>query len=229
MLLLMSCATKKQASKELVVIPQDTINTTIVDSIAKGNPVDSITKETKEKSDTVIITPQVVTVPQIQESEQRNNLPKIDVSAIAGKHIYGHINMGDVIMQLPEYKQVIHKMDSLQLYLAEQYKAMQVEYQTKQQELDSDTTLLPMVREMKESELQSLVDRIKYFLSYSEQQLVEERNRLLSPIYQKIQTVIKETGDELKLLYVFDNSYLLVSSENSIDITPIVINRMLQK
>ena len=86
-----------------------------------------------------------------------------------------------------------------------------------------------MVREMKESELQSLVDRIKYFLSYSEQQLVEERNRLLSPIYQKIQTVIKETGDELKLLYVFDNSYLLVSSENSIDITPIVINRMLQK
>lgn len=153
----------------------------------------------------------------------------MDVSAIAGKHIYGHINMGDVIMQLPEYKQVIHKMDSLQLYLAEQYKAMQVEYQTKQQELDSDTTLLPMVREMKESELQSLVDRIKYFLSYSEQQLVEERNRLLSPIYQKIQTVIKETGDELKLLYVFDNSYLLVSSENSIDITPIVINRMLQK
>lgn len=229
MLLLMSCATKKQASKELVVIPQDTINTTIVDSIAKGNPVDSITKETKEKSDTVIIAPQVVTVPQIQESEQRNNLPKMDVSAIAGKHIYGHINMGDVIMQLPEYKQVIHKMDSLQLYLAEQYKAMQVEYQTKQQELDSDTTLLPMVREMKQAELQSLLDRIKYFLSYSEQQLVEERNRLLSPISQKIQAVIKETGDELKLLYVFDNSYLLVSSENSIDITPIVINRMLQK
>ena len=82
---------------------------------------------------------------------------------------------------------------------------------------------------MKESELQSLKDRIKYFLSYSELQLVEEQNRLLSPIYQKIQTVIKETGDELKLLYVFDDSYLLVSSETSIDITPIVINRMLQK
>lgn len=220
MLLLMSCATKKQALDVPTLVPQDTIKPTIVDNKDNGIEV---------KSDTAILVPQVSLAPQIQESEQRNNLPKMDVSAIAGKHIYGHINMGDVIMQLPEYKQVIHKMDSLQLYLAEQYKAMQVEYQTKQQELDSDTTLLPMVREMKESELQSLVDRIKYFLSYSEQQLVEERNRLLSPIYQKIQTVIKETGDELKLLYVFDNSYLLVSSENSIDITPIVINRMLQK
>lgn len=220
MLLLMSCATKKQALDVPALVLQDTIKPTIVDNKDNGIEV---------KSDTAILVPQVSLAPQIQESEQRNNLPKMDVSAIAGKHIYGHINMGDVIMQLPEYKQVIHKMDSLQLYLAEQYKAMQVEYQTKQQELDSDTTLLPMVREMKESELQSLVDRIKYFLSYSEQQLVEERNRLLSPIYQKIQTVIKDTGDELKLLYVFDNSYLLVSSENSIDITPIVTNRMLQK
>ena len=225
MLLLLGCATKKQASKELVVIPQDTINTTIVDSIA----VDSITKETKEKSNTVIIAPQVVTVPQIQTSETINNLPKINAPIIAGEHIYGHINIGKVLMELPEYQQAVHKMDSLQLYLAEQYKAMQIEQQTKQQELDSDTTLLPMMREMKESELQSLKDRIKYFLSYSELQLVEEQNRLLSPIYQKIQTVIKETGDELKLLYVFDDSYLLVSSETSIDITPIVINRMLQK
>ena len=44
-----------------------------------------------------------------------------------------------------------------------------------------------------------------------------------------IQTVIKETGEELKLLYVFDNSYLLVSSESSLDITPIILNKMLQK
>ena len=178
MLLLLGCATKKQASKELVVIPQDTINTTLVDSIAKGNPVDSITKETKEKSDTVIIAPQVVTVPQIQTSETINNLPKINAPIIAGEHIYGHINVGKVLMELPEYQQAVHKMDSLQLYLAEQYKAMQIEQQTKQQELASDTTLLPMMREMKEAELQSLKDRIKYFLSYSELQLVEEQKRI---------------------------------------------------
>ena len=133
------------------------------------------------------------------------------------------------MMELPEYQQVTHKMDSLQLYLAEQYKAMQIEYQTKQQELESDTTILPMVREMKQAELHSLLDRIKYFLSYSEQQLIEEQNRLFSPIHQKMQTVIKETGEELKLLYVFDNSYLLLSSENSLDITSIVLNKMLQK
>ncbi|MBQ5387464.1 MAG: OmpH family outer membrane protein [Paludibacteraceae bacterium] len=220
MLLLMSCATKKRAIDIPIVAPQDTIKPTIIDRK---------TDEVREKSDTTTLVPQVSPTPQIQVSEPKNNLPKMDVSAIAGKHIYGHINVGDVVMQLPEYKQVIHKMDSLQLYLADQYKAMQVEYQTKQQELESDTTMLPMVREMKQAELQSLLDRIKYFLSYSEQQLVEERNRLLSPIYQKIQTVIKETGDELKLLYVFDNSYLLASSANSLDITPIIINKMLQK
>lgn len=220
MLLFMSCATKKRAIDIPIVAPQDTIKPTLVDSEPN---------EVVEKSDTTTFVPQVSSTPQIQVSEPKNELPKMNVSAIAGKHIYGHINVGDVVMQLPEYKQVIHKMDSLQLYLAEQYKAMQVEYQTKQQELESDTTMLPMVREMKQAELQSLLDRIKYFLSYSEQQLVEERNRLLSPIYQKIQAVIKETGDELKLLYVFDNSYLLASSANSLDITPIIINKMLQK
>lgn len=220
MLLLMSCATKKRAIDIPIVAPQDTIKPTLVDSEPN---------EVVEKSDTKTFVPQVSSTPQIQVSEPKNELPKMNVSAIAGKHIYGHINVGDVVMQLPEYKQVIHKMDSLQLYLADQYKAMQVEYQTKQQELESDTTMLPMVREMKQAELQSLLDRIKYFLSYSEQQLVEERNRLLSPIYQKIQAIIKETGDELKLLYVFDNSYLLASSANSLDITPIIINKMLQK
>lgn len=229
MLLLLSCATKRQASKELIVIPQDTIKTTLIDSIAKGTPIDSITEDVKEKSDTVISVPQVVTVPQLQTSESINNLPKINVPIIAGEHIYGHINMGKVMMELPEYQQALHKMDSLQFYLAEQYKAMQIEQQTKQQELASDTTLLPMMKEMKEAELQSLKDRIKYFLSYSELQLVEEQNRMLAPINQKIQTVIKETGEELKLLYVFDNSYLLVSSESSLDITPIILNKMLQK
>lgn len=229
MLLLLSCATKRQASKELIVIPQDTIKTTLIDSIAKGTPIDSITEDVKEKSDTVISVPQVVTVPQIQTSETIHNLPKINAPIIAGEHIYGHINMGKVMMELPEYQQALHKMDSLQFYLAEQYKAMQIEQQTKQQELASDTTLLPMMREMKKAELQSLKDRIKYFLSYSEVQLVEEQNRLLAPINQKIQTVIKETGEELKLLYVFDNSYLLVSSESSLDITPIILNKMLQK
>lgn len=105
---------------------------------------------------------------------------------------------------------------------------MQDEYRKKQLEFQKDTMALPLIQEMHKEELKSLYDRIVYFQSYSQQQLEEKNQFMVNELHQKLRLIIKEVSEELKLLYVFDNSYIL-SSFNGFDITPIVEIKMKQQ
>ena len=142
------------------------------------------------------------------------------------KYKYGHVDFERILVELPEYKEILLSMDSLQLYLASQYEAMSKEYKQKRWEIDNDTTSLPVVLEMKQIELQSLLERIQYFQKYAQQQLYEENNRRLSPLYQRIYAMLGEVGSELELLYIFDVKTLLSASEDSLDVTDTVISRL---
>ena len=142
------------------------------------------------------------------------------------KYKYGHVDFERILVELPEYKKILLSMDSLQLSLANQYEAMSKEYQQKRWELDNDTTSLPMVLEMKQIELQSLLERIQYFQKYAQQQLYEENNRRLTPLYQQIHAMLRDVGSELELLYIFDVKTLLRASEDSLDVTATVISRL---
>lgn len=219
-----ACSTQKKSVEVTNVTPAsqnvkiDSTNRYSEEPVVKEIPmVDTIT--TKPIVSLPIAKDTIVTPVAIKE-KPINTTPN-------GKHsIYGHVNMRAVISAMPEYTNALQQMDSLQKYLANQYEMMVQEFQKKETEYAADTTSLPMVQQMRQQELQSLVDRIKYFQQTSQQQLDLEENRLMVPIYDKMRIIIKQVSDELHLLAVFDDSYLLYSSADATDITNEVIKKL---
>lgn len=139
---------------------------------------------------------------------------------------YGHIDMVRVLTNMEDYKIASHHMDSLQKYLSQQYELMVQEFQRKETEYSADTVSLPMVRQMRQQELQSLADRIKFFQETSQEQLEQEESKLLAPIYEKMRNATRQISDEKKLLFVFEKRYVLYSSDRAIDITDDVIQKL---
>ena len=138
----------------------------------------------------------------------------------------GHIDMARVLTNMEDYKLASHHMDSLQKYLSQQYELMIQEFQRKDTEYSADTISLPMVRQMRQQELQSLADRIKFFQEMSQEQLEQEESKLLTPIYEKLRNATRQISDDKKLLFVFEKRYVLYSSDNAIDITDDVIQKL---
>ncbi len=207
----------------------------------KGNPPAQISKvdsnQMQTPKDTSIVTQLIVdtipTQPVVQPISQDSIVQhiakeekKIKVQQADNKSIYGHVNLRAVISNMAEYKDALQHMDSLQKYLANQYKMMVQEFQKKEAEYISDTTSLPMLQQMRQQELQSYKERIIYFEETSQQQLALEENKLMAPIYEKMQNAVKMVSDELHLLAVFDDSYLLYSAADATDITNDVIKKL---
>lgn len=184
-------------------------------------------KQTNQVTDTMVTSPYPSVTPIIQDTiSEAPSRPKPIVHIDTTNHFpYAYVNFSRLIVQMPEYSKFLQEMDSLQDYLSNQYKSMQDEFHKKQLEFQKDTTALPLIKEMHKEELQSIYDRIVYFQSYSQQQLEEKKQSMLDELQQKLRLIIKDVSEELKLLYVFDSSYIL-SSINGLDITPIVETKM---
>ncbi|MBQ7648158.1 MAG: OmpH family outer membrane protein [Paludibacteraceae bacterium] len=220
-----ACSTQKKVVSETSVPTPTKIEK--VDSINVSQKEEPVVKEipmvdtitTKPVVSWPIAKDTIVTPVAIKEKP-------INTTQNGKQSIYGHVNMRAVISAMPEYTNALQQMDSLQKYLANQYEMMVQEFQKKETEYAADTTSLPMVQQMRQQELQSLVDRIKYFQQTSQQQLELEENRLMVPIYDKMRIIIKQVSDELHLLAVFDDSYLLYSSADATDITNEVIKKL---
>lgn len=210
------------------ILSSCTIKKHVVTDTPLKSEVDSI-KQAIQLTNITETFPISIAAPIVQDTISQKNIHPQSIVPIDTTNYfpYAYVNVSRLIVQMPEYSKFLQEMDSLQNYLSNQYKSMQDEFKRKQLEFQKDTTALPLIQEMNEKELKSLYDRIVYFQSYSQQQLEEKNQFMLNELQQKIRLIIKEVSEELKLLYVFDNSYIL-SSINGFDITPIVEKKMKQ-
>lgn len=220
-----ACSTQKKAVEVANATPSpQSVKVESINEQKQEEPI--VAKEAKEDT---IATASIALQPTKKDTvvrPQTKDEKVVKAVRPESKSIYGHVNMRTVISNMAEYKDALQHMDSLQKYLANQYEMMVQEFQKKEAEYSEDTTSLPMVQQMRQQELQSLVDRIKYFQQTSQQQLELEENKLMVPIYEKMRNVIKQVSDELHLLAVFDDSYLLYSSADAADITNDVIKKL---
>lgn len=222
-----ACSTQKKSAEVSKPVPVTkevhANNDQFTNEQVKKNPTTIVPqiKDTIEVKEVIVPTPQDTVTPVAKEVKK-----DIQLTSSGKKSAYGHVNMRAVISNMAEYKDAVQHMDSLQKYLANQYELMVQEFQKKEAEYSADTTSLPMVQQMRQQEMQSLAERIRYFQESTQQQLSMEENKLMVPIYEKMRNVIKQVSDDLHLLAVFDDSYLLYSSADAIDITEEVIKKL---
>ena len=145
-------------------------------------------------------------------------------SAFAQK--YGHVNSNEIMQVMPGIDSVQIKLMDFHTSLQVIYENMFNEFQTKKDKFDKEAgTMSSAVRKLREDELVALQNRIQEFEMNVQQDIEEEKIRLISPFQEKVQNAINEVAKENKFNYIFDTQVLLYYDGGE-DVTPLVRKKL---
>lgn len=153
----------------------------------------------------------------------------------AQKFKFGHTNSQEIMQALPDTQNAKTELEKLAKQHTDRFNAMKAEYEKKYTEYIENSQLKPESPEKwdeltyadKETELQSLQQRLTNYEAMAQQKLQEKQNELLKPITDKVTKAITDVAKEGAFTYIFDISTLLYfSEEQSIDITPLVKKKL---
>ncbi|MCA1745690.1 MAG: OmpH family outer membrane protein [Bacteroidales bacterium] len=138
---------------------------------------------------------------------------------------FGHVNVADIVLLMPEYKNISTVMEAETKTLEAQLASMREELQKIEIEYENSyETYTPEQREAKEGEYAAMQQRVQEFYAGAQQSLQTKQQELQVPVLDKLRDAIEVVGEEKGFLYVFEiNSGLtLFQSDKSEDITPFV-------
>ena len=120
---------------------------------------------------------------------------------------FGRINTQEIIMAMPETKDMQTNMETYAKELQDNIETMQVEFNTKLQDYQKNyNTLNDMAKEMKEKELSDLQARIREFQDRAQQEYQKKQSELLAPIVEKAKNAIDKISAAGGYMAVFDTS-----------------------
>jgi len=145
-------------------------------------------------------------------------------SAFAQK--YGHVNSNEIMQVMPGIDSVQIKLMDFHNDLQIIYENMINEFQAKKDKFDKEAgTMSSAVRKLREDELIALQNRIQEFEMNVQQDIEEEKFRLIAPFQEKVQNAINEVAKEHKFNYIFDTQILLYYDGGE-DVTPLVRKKL---
>ncbi|WP_286076582.1 OmpH family outer membrane protein [Alistipes finegoldii] len=99
---------------------------------------------------------------------------------------FGRINTQEIIVGMPETKEMQTNMEAYAKDLQDNLESMTVEYNQKLQEFQKNfNTLSESVRQLKENDLNALIQRRNEFEQAAQQDFQKRQNELLAPIIQE--------------------------------------------
>ena len=138
---------------------------------------------------------------------------------------FGHVNSGQLIMELPDYIQAQKLMENEANLLQERRSIMQEEVQRKFTEYIEQRDGLPeLIKATMEKDIQDLQQRLENYDMLAQQSLSKKQQDLIQPIFEKVYSAIEKVGDENGFFYIFDIStqIVLYHSDASIDCTQMI-------
>jgi len=142
---------------------------------------------------------------------------------------FGHLNMQNVLIAMPEYNQSLDSLKKINEKYALQEETLQVEFNRKYNELmENQVGMDSLILQSKISELQSMQQNLEAFQQLAGEKLQKLQSDLLAGIMKNLEATVKEIGQELDLIYVFDVSGKnpIYVSEKSLDIYPMVKDKL---
>jgi len=142
---------------------------------------------------------------------------------------FGHLNMQSVLVAMPEYTSALDSLRKINEKYALQEETLQVEFNKKYNDLtENQMGMDSLILQSKIAELQSMQQNLENFQQLASEKLQKLQNDLLAGIMKKLEGVVKEIGQELDLIYVFDMSSKnpIYASDKRIDIYPMVKDKL---
>lgn len=148
--------------------------------------------------------------------------------AFAQKSIkLGHFNSSELMKRMPEADSVQNVLKDYAAELEAELKAMQNEYTRLTQEYEAKKDqLTDLLRANKENEIRGVLERMEMFQQNAQVDLSNKQNELFTVVIDKIKAVVAEIAKENKYTYIFESNGILWYSEDSEDITPLLVKKM---
>ena len=136
---------------------------------------------------------------------------------------FAHVNFSELVQLMPEADQARATMAASSKEAQETLQAMQEEINNKYSQYEQKvSTWSPAIRESKEKELTDLNRRAQEFYQNIQQELQQQQEQLMAPIYKKAQEALNDIAKEGGYVYVFDRqSILYIDETQSTDLTPV--------
>lgn len=135
---------------------------------------------------------------------------------------FGHLNSGDIIQAMPEYKTAQTEIQDLEKQYANELQMMESELAKKSEAYEKEKATLPAnIQQRRETELQDLYTRMQQYYQTSQQQLQQASQEKMTSLTEKITKAIKEVGVAGGFLYIFDTASGIpyISETLSTDVT----------
>ena len=142
---------------------------------------------------------------------------------------YGHINSGDILDAMPEYKQMNATIEGKKKQYAYQLQKMYEDYQRKTKELnDYGISMMDAIREERMKEIDSLQQAISGFEGSAQGEVEKLQTKLMKPLNDKYLKVVQLVAKENGYTYIFDISSgsVVYYPENTGDVTTLVKKKM---
>jgi outer membrane protein len=132
----------------------------------------------------------------------------ISFSSQAQEFKIGYTNVEYILSLMPELKGVETEYKAFETQIRNSIQAKQGEFQAKYQDYQTNgPSMTELVRVDKESELQSLDERLKKYTQEAQQSAQKKQSELFAPLFEKIGSAIKEVQKE--------NGYAMILSTGS--------------
>lgn len=139
----------------------------------------------------------------------------------------GHFNSSELMKRMPEADSVQNVLKDYAAELEAELKAMQNEYTRLTQEYEAKKDqLTDLLRANKENEIRGVLERMEMFQQNAQVDLSNKQNELFTVVIDKIKAVVAEIAKENKYTYIFESNGILWYSEDSEDITPLLVKKM---
>lgn len=142
---------------------------------------------------------------------------------------YGHIDSGEVLEAMPEYKQLMARVEKKQKEAQLEMQRMYQDFQNRQKELaEFGMSMMMAVREEKLMELDSLQQAIEGYEEKATGDIRSLQEKLMVPLNDKYLKIVNQVAKENGYHYIFDiaGGLLAYYPENGGDITKLVKQKM---
>jgi len=138
---------------------------------------------------------------------------------------FGNINTEEVLMAMPEIAGVQQSLSDLTAEYENMLLQMREEYFTKIRDFQEGQATMPgSIREMRQSEIVDLEQRIHAFTQTAQEDLRRKQMELMAPVVERLRNAIEAVGTENGFTYIFDlvTESIVFQSPTANNVTPLV-------
>jgi outer membrane protein len=147
----------------------------------------------------------------------------IAISSAGFSQKFGHTNIQEVLLLLPERTTAETQVQELAKSLESRLQTMSTEYQAKVTKFQTEkATMSEVLQQSSYDEIVDLEKRIQEFQQQAQSEIQKKESELLEPMVGKINKAIEEVGKANNYTYIFDAGAGNLLYKGGEDVTPMI-------